>query len=311
MKKSNEIKVGLSIIVAIAVFVFGIRFFKDVPLFKGTNTYFTEVEDAKGLISGNAVRISGLKVGAVREVKLIQERDLIRVMFKVNRDIKIPEGTTCSISGIDALTGIRLDLELGDLNNPRLTEGAIVPSSDSGDDFISSVTARAPEFVNKFESVIDGLGGTIEQTQTLLGDPQGDLRLALRSLRMSTGELNTLLRDEKSRLSSILASVDTLTGDLSEFTSASKDSLTITVQNLNSAIASMQSTMTSLDLTTKKLDSILNKVDSGEGTLGKLVNDEALYNKMDSTLSSLDALLEDFREHPRKYLKDMSIIELF
>ncbi len=311
MKKHNELKVGLAIIIAIAVFVFGIRFFKDIPLFKGTNTYFTEVEDAKGLIAGNAVRVNGLKIGAVTDVELIQDRKIIRVAFRVNSDITVPEGTTCSISGIDALTGIRLDLALADLSNPELREGSIVPSADTGNDFISSVTARAPDFVNKFESVIEGLDGTIGQTQELLGNPEGDLRQALRSLRLSSNELTGLLRGERQRVSAILASVDTLTRDLTDLSATSKDSLARTISNLNAGIASMQSTMQSLDQTTIKLESILNKVNSGEGTLGKLVNDEALYVRMDSTLSALDALLDDFKDHPRKYLKDMSIIEIF
>ena len=92
MKYANELKVGLAVIVTAAIFYFGLRFFKDIRLFKGTYDLQTLVSEARGLISGNAVRVQGVKVGAVKDVRYDQS---------VARDCNCPSETEGNSSPMD------------------------------------------------------------------------------------------------------------------------------------------------------------------------------------------------------------------
>lgn len=311
MKFSSEIKVGLSIIVAVIAFVLGMRFFKDVPLFKGTYPVYTQIADAKGLIPGNPVRLNGVKVGSVGEVRYEQANNLVHVGFRVNNDITLPLGTTCTITGIDALTGVRVELQLGPADNEPIEPGGHVPVVENGQDLASSLLQRAPVIADRVDSVLVGLEGTIVEVHAMLREPNSDLRQSMSELRGGAAELGGLLRDERDTISRILANVDTVSSDLAQVTSLQGDSVAMAISRLNTAMASMEMTMSSLQSTTARLDQILLRVDEGSGTLGMLINDPSLYVRLDSVVTNLDLLVSDFRRDPRKYLREMKIVDIF
>lgn len=311
MKYNNELKVGIAIVLSVIVMILGIRYFKDIPLFGGTSEYHTVAPDAKGLIPGNEVRTSGIKIGAITKVAYSQEDGNIDVTFRVDEKLRIPQGTNASIGGIDALTGIKLELALGPAGNPPVEPGSTIPYADGGSDLLADLTSRAPMLVNRVDSVLVGLDNTLNATEDILSSEDGDLRSALASLRSSTAALNQLIRQEHVRLTSILSNVDSLTANLDTITSESSDSIKIAISNLSAAAKSMENGMASLQTTSKKIDSIVEKIDNGQGTFGLMINDPGLYHSLDSVATSLNELLVDLKANPRRYLKDMSIIEIF
>ena len=104
------------------------------------------------------------------------------------------------------------------------------------------------------------------------------------------------------------SSVDSLAGSLNTL---ARDSLTATVGNVNQLLARIDRNMASLETATASLSAILGKIDQGQGTLGKLVNDDALYTRLDSTLINLNRILLDFEQNPKKYLKDLKLVDVF
>ncbi|NND72165.1 MAG: MCE family protein [Rhodothermales bacterium] len=311
MKYQNELKVGISIIIAVVIMILGIRYFKDIPLFGGTLEYTTITDNAKGLISGNEVRTSGIKIGSINRVSYRQEDGTIEVSFRVDSKMQIPRGTVAEINGIDALTGIKLELTLGDASGEAYPPGSVIPYATGGTDLLGDLSTRAPELVDRMDSVLGGLDATLGATETLLTDGNSDLRGALYSMRQSTAALNSLIREEHGKISSVLENVDSLTTSLAGISANNADSIKATIENLAAAARSMESSMNSLEATTVRLESVLVKIDSGQGTFGMLVNDPGLYQNLDSVTASLNDLLKDLKKNPRRYLKDMSVVEIF
>jgi phospholipid/cholesterol/gamma-HCH transport system substrate-binding protein len=102
-----------------------------------------------------------------------------------------------------------------------------------------------------------------------------------------------------------------MTAGLDTLLATNGDSLSVTVERLNMALASLDSTLAGVDEATSGLSLLLAKLNSNEGTMGRLINDPALYNRTDSLLISLNELLVDFRANPGRYLKEMRIVDLF
>jgi len=98
-------------------------------------------------------------------------------------------------------------------------------------------------------------------------------------------------------IAGVLEGVDSLTGSLNTL---ARDSLTATVGNVNQLLARIDRNMASLETATASLSAILGKIDQGQGTLGKLINDDALYTRLDSTLINLNRILLDFEQNPKK-----------
>ena len=309
MNYSNELKVGSAIVISIVIFIVGSRFFEDIPLFKGTYELYTEFDDARGMIVGNAVRISGVKVGSVKSVDLDPANNKVRISMRLDSKFRVPEGSYTEITGLDVLSAVQLAIHPGPAENPDVEEGAVIPSK-ADEDVLSSITDRAPLLIDRVDSVLVGLDATLGETQGVVA-PGSDLRLMLASLKSSAESLEDILDGEKTRLSTVLANVDTLTGELSRLSSGAGDSLAIISENMNVLLGRVNQNLGQLETTTARLDSIMGKIDRGEGTIGLLVNDPTLYYRMDSTLNNMNQLLVDLKKNPVKYMRALRLVDIF
>ncbi len=309
MNYSNELKVGIAIIVSLVIFFLGTRFFEDIPLFKGTYILNTEFKNARGMITGNAVRISGVKVGSVQEVELDPQTNNVTISLRLDSSIRVPEGSHTEITGIDALGAVQLLIVPGPVENPLLENGDFIPGKEE-EDIFESLTDKAPMLINSVDSVLVGLDKTLNHTEGLM-QPGSDLRLMIASLRNSANSIETLLRQERVRLSRMLANVDTLTGELGGLSATASDSLAEVAGNLNRLITRVDQNMAQLEKTTQGLDSIVGKIDRGEGTVGLLINDSTLYYRLDSTMTNMNELLIDLKENPVKYMRALRLVDIF
>ncbi|NNE35992.1 MAG: MCE family protein, partial [Rhodothermales bacterium] len=232
MKYSNEIKVGATIIVATIIFIMGVRYFEDLPLFSGTYNLKSEFDQAGGLIAGNVVRINGVVVGSVNAVYIHPETQRVRVEFHVDKDIPVPEGSTSQVSGFDALGVVRLDVHLGPNDSPRIPEGGTVPGVKSAD-LLGDLAGKAPDMVDKVDAVLETLNSVLGETGQLISSPDSDVRQTLVSVQSSARVLDEFLTTERSRLSQILQNVESFSSDMSRFSTENSDSLSALVGNLN------------------------------------------------------------------------------
>ena len=296
--------------VSALIFLLGYRYLQDVPLLSGTSSYYSVLKDAEGLINGNPVRLRGVKVGSVIGVRYDPDADSIRVDFKVSRDIRIYEGSSVDITGIDALGGVRLELELGPTTNPVIEPGRRVGYAN-GSDMLADLTARAPKLVDRTDSVLAGLDETLDSVTGMLNDPGSDLRRSLSSLRATASTLERTLEGESESIGGILRNLEQITGSVNEAVGGEEDSLAAAVADLRASLASLRGMTDALHETTDRLDRITAKIDSGEGTLGMLVNDPGLYLQLDSAAKNLNTLLADFKAHPRRYLRELKLVDIF
>ncbi len=110
MEYSNEIKVGIAIVVAVVAAVFGVRFLQDLPLFGDTYAVKAEFEEASGLTAGNPVRMKGVNVGSVESIRLDQETQTVRARLRIEEGIRIPEGSHAKVAGFSGIGGVRISI---------------------------------------------------------------------------------------------------------------------------------------------------------------------------------------------------------
>lgn len=304
MKYSNELKIGAVIVLSALIFYIGTRFLKDLPIFTGTYEFSTRFADAGGLVSGNAVRINGVNVGSVKAVLL--DEGAARIVFGIDKTVPLTYGSTAAIGGIGSLGVVRLEINLGPADTTAFVPGDEIPSAEASG--FDKLLAEAPQIVGRADSLIIGATQTLASARTLIDDPQSNLAQTLVAVQGSANALNSLLRSEQARIAGVLESVQTLTGNLNTLTG---DTLQATVQNVNQLLARIDGNMASLEATTTSLNTLLTKINQGQGTLGLLINDATLYNKLDSTLVNLNRILLDFERNPKKYLKDLKLVDIF
>lgn len=310
MRYTPELRVGLTLIVTLAVIFMGIQFFQGSPIFSGSYELFTRLENASGITPGSAVRMRGVNVGTVGDVRLEQETGIVRIDFEIHDGIQIPRTTTATISGISTFGSVTLSLLPGAEGGSNFAPGEEVPAAPSVDLF-GAVSARVPSITARADTVLLTANLAAGEVYSLLNDPNSDLRLALVGLRQTTNALNALIRAQSASLERTLDNSEALTADLRAFTATNGDSLTLAVSRLNSVLGRLDRNMTTVESSVETFDSLLAGVAAGQGTLGLLLNDSTLYVRLDTTLTRVNGVVDDFQQHPGRYLKHIKLVDIF
>ncbi len=310
MQYSNELKVGAAIILAALAAFAGIRFFQNVPLFGSSYALYAEFDDANGLVSGNPVRMKGVKVGSVERVRLDPKTQTVRVQLKLERGPTIPEGSRASVSGISALGGVHVSIAPGPRDNPPISPGSTLPSLESSSS-LGRLTDQAPALASKADSVLRNTSATMATLNRLISRPDSDLRQTLTALRGMTNDLEEVTEAEKATIRRLLQNLEAVSGDLRAFTGENGDSLDVAVRRLNQSLGRLNRGLSSFEKTSATLDTITTKLNNGTGTAGRLLNDPSLYMKLDSAATRTNTLLEDFRQDPGRYLEDLTLVKVF
>lgn len=305
MIQRNELKIGLAVVLAGVLFYTGTRFLRDLPLFGKDAVYYTELSNSSGLVRGNIVAVNGVGVGSITEVQLTLTGT--RISFSVTEDVILTEGTTASTVGFGLVSSVQLNLSLGPPDAPVYESGAFIPASEQSD-ILTDLADRAPDVLNRVDTVLAGSSTAITAATRMLTRPEGQMQQTLSSIRTSAIALQAILMSEQGSIRTVLRDITSLSNTLDSFT---EDSLSATVSSVKEATDRLAINLMLLEITTQELNTLLSSINRGEGTLGKLATDDSLYIEMQKTMSALRRILENFEEDPKQYLEHMKLVEIF
>ena len=288
MKRRDAVLVGLLLIVAAAVGVFGTIWLVRGGLSSGYPLY-ARFPWGAGLKQGQPVLLAGVNVGYVSKAELDPDGTIVATMA-IDDQYGIPVGSTASVVPV----GIFGDQSIA-LNPPRASTQYIAhgdtlvvgPTSPTLNDLLArgDTVARSVEALTReFERQLVTEGGIRDLRNTLAAT--NDLVTRLGGIAVEQSRQLTLTQT-------------TLRRSVSALDSASIDS---TVQNLRATSANMAALTGNLQQTTTQLNGVLASLQGTDGTAGKLLNDPALYDNLQRLVARIDSLTADFQKHPRKYI---------
>lgn len=317
MQFGNELKVGIAIVLTAVVLFFGIRFLAGLSVFGSGYELVAVFEDTEGLTSGNPVQVSGVQIGTVKSVELLPGAAAAEVIFSITSGTILPRGTVARIGGFSALGDVRISLNPGPADAPPLENGDTIPTKASAD-LAGLVQNNAERIFGNVDTLLIGAAGTFSNVDVLLADPNSDLRATLAELRGAAAAANQLLASQRAQLTATLASlrrtsenVGALTANVGTFADENTDSLAVTIARLNRVLGTVDQSLADFNSTSTQLDEVLAKLNSGEGTLGLMLNDPTLYNNLNTAATNLNQLVADFQADPKRYLKDLKLVDVF
>lgn len=306
MQTKNAAKIGVWIVIAAAILIFGTRYFQGLAL-GGTKTVVTHFDRVDGLISGNTVQMRGVRVGNVASIRVVPDSAFVEVRLSVNRSAIVRQGAVARLSGIASLGDMRIEISTGTPGAPEIPDGGRIPS-EIPVDLVKQVQDAAGGYMETVDAILARTEAAMTNLDNTL-DEDSDIQGTLAAFRDMTEGLSALLEAESAYLSGTIRNLESVSANLDSLTSTSNDS---------SVAASLQNSMARLDQTlaqtqslTANLDTMMARVNAGEGTLGLLANDESLYHHMDSVAANLSRLLEDFRRDPKRYLQHVKAVDIF
>jgi phospholipid/cholesterol/gamma-HCH transport system substrate-binding protein len=297
MKLSREAKVGIMAVSAIVMLYFGFHMLKGSDVFSRTHKYYVVYDNIDGLTASNPVLLNGLNVGRVQEIRLLQnQKNYLLVALDVQKSIVIPRGTAAVLADGGLLGGKVVHLSMG--TGAAMQDGdTLVARKESG---ISAVLQeKALPLVSHADSLIKNLDQVVagfQETGLILNQ-------VLKNYNQTGTSLQGLLSENRGNLVALTTNLNTLSASLVETEKELKPLLakTGTLADSLSALR-LGETMQNANRTITELHTLLASVESGKGTAGKLVKDETLYNNIDRTIVSMNKLLTNLREHPKRYI---------
>jgi len=308
-KVSNELKIGLTTIIAIIVGFIGYSIMKDQPIFKTSTTIYTKFSQVHGLISGNPVNIKGFKIGTVKNMDLLIS-DSTLVTLSIEEDYQIPEGSIAVLKSSGVLGGKFIEIQKSD-SREMVQDGETIDGVyEQG--IMDSFAAEGEKLSNDISTSIKGMEKLIVGLNETLDDStKQNISGILGNLRSTTSSLDQVISQRQNDLDQMIVHAKETLGNVNDLSSENKEKLTSLITNLESTSKEMETLSKGLNKTNTTLDEVLTKINNGTGTLGKLANDPSLYNNIDSLSANLNQLIKNINEDPGKYLKHMRLIEVF
>lgn len=296
MKLSREIKTAILVISAILLFIWGYSFLKGRDLFTNYKTFYVEYMNVEGLTMSSPVTINGLNIGKVNSIKLDNKTGKLLVELQVNSDYPISKTSLAEIYAPSPIGGRQIAII------PNTEDTSIAVSGDYLKS--SSKLGLTDALALQIEPLKDKIEKLLDNANTMLVSVNGVLDAKTReNLRSSLANLNEVMVEFKSiskSTSSLLADNKSKIGNT--MTNVEKASANFTKVSDSLAKINLGPTVKTLEKTLANVDKMLADLQSGKGTMGKLMKDDAMYNNFTKASKELELLLQDLRLHPTRYV---------
>ncbi len=285
--RTVEIRVGLTVFIALAILVLGLMWLKDYRYNVSRYQVKAVFPNAGVLGAGDPVTVSGVEKGKVQRVELYQGDVL--VTFNLTEDVVLKEDAKFRLANVGLMGERVVDIQTGYsdklLDLTKIQRGNYEPG-------IAEIMGLSGNLVNEVRNLVKSLQlalGT-EKTPSTLEKTLANLEKASNDLNRILGETDEITQD-----------MSVASREVKRFVAENKASLQTTVDNFTQASTRLDKLTTTLESTLNSLNNLTAKIDRGEGTLGHIVQDSTLYFDIKRMVFTTDSLLTDIRKHPKKY----------
>ncbi len=313
MKISKELKTGVISVLAIGLLIAGVNFLKGNSFFGGDDTYYVYLSESGGISSGTSVYVNGVVVGKIMEIGLTGKKEpnkKVLVTFNIqDPNFKIPVGSNIHAGSVDLLSKGLIIVPNEDITEYHQPKDYI--QGDIGSSMISEVKQYADPLIQKVQAVANSLDKFIVSFSAFwdttanseLKETFDEVQIALKKFGNVATQLEDLMVTEKVKLSKIFSNVESITSNLQRSNAQIEGILGNAKAFTDDLVtADFKGTIEEAKTTLNKFNAMLDAATQGEGTLGKLLSDEQLYNELNTTNQRLQSLVEDIEKHPERYI---------
>ena len=296
MRISKEIKAAFFVLSTILLFIFGFNYLKGSSILDKQKTIYAVYDEVDGLLVGANVMINGLSIGNVTELDFLPNSTKILVTLKVKDKLNFSSKSTASIYETGVLGGLAISIE------PVFERESIVKT---GDTIMSSVRPGLTELINRqieplsrqlqstitsVDSIFSGASNVLNrQTQEEIKESISVLTSAINAINNTSAIIEETLTSKNTQINNTIDNIEKISSNLSNVS-----------DELNSF--GLSTLLSNLEVSVDGISSIVDKLNSDNSTLGKLINEDEVYNNLNLSIESLNILINDIKANPKKYV---------
>ncbi|MFO7652838.1 MAG: MlaD family protein [Candidatus Krumholzibacteriia bacterium] len=294
--QKREVQLGVTVLVSTLVLVIGFLWFERVRIGGGMDEYHADFPAVAGLQVGDRVQVRGIRMGVVTDLAIRQ--DVVRVSFDVDETVEMRQDARVKLSSKGIVGEVLLEIDPGG-GEPAPPGWVFTGVETMALDQVAEVAGRT---LQKVDSLVGEL-------QEIIGglNENGDIASTAAEVREAVSGLGSMVQENRSELRTLVRDAAAAAATLRE--TVEDPALRQAIEGAGGTLARADSLVASLGITAARADSLLSRIETGEGTLGRLMGDESLYAQADSTLMSLHRLLDELRRNPKRFFR-LNVIDL-
>lgn len=284
---AHQLRVGIFVLVGALSFMVLLFLLTDPATFRGRYVVTTEVPDAGGLRRGDPVQMRGVNVGRVRGFTL--EGEEVTIGLEIEGEWEIPQDSHTRLTPTGLLGGRVVQVVPG--NSSRMLGDGDHISGESG----AGAMGAAEGLTRQAEVVM-------ERVETLLSDPTIEgVHTSVREMESLLRTLSELTRTQGREVARLTESLNRSARGLEQATAGGED-VARAAARADSALVQINAASERLNEGSEALRTVLGRIERGEGTLGQLTTDDALYRNLNEAAEAVTRLADDIRANPRRYV---------
>src|ERR1700761_6874114 len=304
MKISNETKIGALTAIAITILILGYSFLSGNDVFSGSNKFYAIYKSVEGLSVSKPVLVNGFQIGRVSKMQLHNDGQTV-VEFKVDKKYNVPVNTLAKLVSTDLLGGKAIVFELGtskeyaeDQDTLRAdVQGSLAES-------LQPIQMKAENLISKLDSSLASINKIMNPNfQKNVDRSFTSIANSLQTLEGTTRKIDALVGGQSTHINNILANAETVSGNLKN-TTANLTGITTNFQKVSNdiAAANLKQTLDNANKAMSDLQATISRLNTNQGTLGLLLNDDKMYNNLKDATANLNSLFIDLKAHPKRYV---------
>jgi phospholipid/cholesterol/gamma-HCH transport system substrate-binding protein len=307
MRGKKELIVGAFVLSAIVLLLIGISYLRQQSVLARSEIYHVILTNVEGLTEGDKVLVNGYPVGKVTELKFNPRNGQIAVFFDVNNEIAVPKDTKATLASFDFFGSKCLRLQIGKSQELAHSGDLLIGNVETG--MIEEVKNEMLPVKDKIEKVVEDIQVLTSSLKKQFQDSTSHFNNILKNVDATTGNVAVLSQDFRGTVHKINHLTDSLNGMVNMLKSYDPQVKKIMTNagdftaSMNASTSDLKQLIQNTKSSTDELKILMTKINSGQGTMGQLMNDPKLYNNLTSATKSLDSLLVDLRQHPKRYVQ--------
>lgn len=296
MKITKEIKVAVLVILSIVLFYWGFAFLKGKNLFDTSTKLYAVYDNVAGLVEAAPVTLNGLIIGKVNTIEMLPDGKMKVELVITNEQIQIAKSSEAQIMDSGLIGGREIAI-INNFSDTNYTQSGDILKTSNKLGLTAELANQIGPVKDKVEVLLENANKLIENLNATLDvSTQQKLKASIASLEKTMSEFsqisknaNEILSENKSKLNTTLSNFEKTSGNLNSMTTSLEKA------NLGATVKKLEATLTNVN-------GIVVNLEQGKGSMGKLLNDDAMYTNLTKTSKELELLLQDLRLNPTRYV---------
>lgn len=290
--RGMEIRVGVSVLAALLILFVSIGALSKAATVRTMRIWHVRFPQTGGLGSGDEVQVNGIRKGAVRSMTL--SGDGVVVDLGLAREVQLTRDSRVAIRNVGLMGEKVIAVDLRTTGEIYSTRDTVQGEFEQG----------MPEVLASLGVAVSGIKSLAVQLDTLSGAlGRGGIAATVANFHKTSEDLKLAVEENRASLRSAMTDFAATAKTTRSLTTAREQQIKASIDHFASAAENIDRLSVRLDSLRTSLQSVATKLDRGQGSLGKLVNDDKLYTDLAGSVKSLKSLIEDVRANPQKYFK--------